>query len=133
MLCAHVRASGRAVGGDGRVAEVCYHIACGSSFCLLFPRSFYTCRHFFLHCWQVRALQEIMADRCLAVDPAVQEITVREALRQAARHMGDLDARVLMQQVLEANHAYLIIHSDQVLTPEQAWRFQQFVERRAGG
>jgi release factor glutamine methyltransferase len=78
-------------------------------------------------------LQEIMADRCLAVDPAVQEITVREALRQAARHIGDLDARVLMQQVLDANHAYLIVHSDQVLTQEQAWRFQQFAERRAEG
>lgn len=74
-----------------------------------------------------------MADHCTAGDPAVREITVREALRHASQHIDDVDARVLMQQVLGASHAYLIIHSAQALTPGQARRFQHFIERRAAG
>jgi release factor glutamine methyltransferase len=74
-----------------------------------------------------------MADRCLATGAAIQGITVNGALRHARRYIDDVDARALMQQVLNASHAYLIAHSGQVLTPEQAQLFQQSVKRRAAG
>jgi release factor glutamine methyltransferase len=69
----------------------------------------------------------------VAADAAIHQITVRAALCQAGRRIGDVDARVLMQQVLDANHAYLIVHSDQVLATGQVTKFRQFVERRAAG
>lgn len=74
-----------------------------------------------------------MADRCLATSKAIQGITVSEALRGARRYIDDVDARALMQRVLDASHAYLIVHSGLVLTPEQAQLFQRSVERRATG
>jgi release factor glutamine methyltransferase len=74
-----------------------------------------------------------VTDHYPAGDPPVQEITIREALREAARHIGDVDARILMQHVLDTSHAYLIVHSSQALTPGQARKFQQFAERRAAG
>jgi release factor glutamine methyltransferase len=74
-----------------------------------------------------------MADRCIATGAAVPGITVSEALREARRYIDDVDARALMQQVLDAGHAYLIVHSDRVLTPEQAQLFQRCVERRSAG
>jgi release factor glutamine methyltransferase len=77
------------------------------------------------------ALSGFMADRCLVADG--RRTTVREALYQAGQHIGDVDARMLMQQALNASHAYLIVHSDQVLTSEQARKFQQFADRRALG
>jgi release factor glutamine methyltransferase len=133
MLRACVRASGRAVGGDGRVAGACRHIPFeGIPFYLLFSRPFYPFLHFFPRCWQARVLAGTVADR-LAAGAGIRGITVREALCQADQHIGDVDARMLMQQVLDASHAYLIVHSDQVLTAEQAQKFRQLIERRVAG
>jgi release factor glutamine methyltransferase len=64
---------------------------------------------------------------------AMQQITVLQALRQARRDIGDTDARILLQHVLDVSHAHLIAHAEQELTPEQARTFQLLVARRFQG
>ncbi|MDQ3185023.1 MAG: peptide chain release factor N(5)-glutamine methyltransferase [Pseudomonadota bacterium] len=63
----------------------------------------------------------------------MQQITILQALHQARQNIGDTDARMLLQNVLNIGHAYLIAHSDQELTREQAQYLHQLIARRAQG
>ena len=63
----------------------------------------------------------------------MHQITVLQALHQARRDIGDTDARILLQNVLDVSHAHLIAHAEQELIPEQARTFQLLVARRFHG
>ncbi|MBA4143051.1 MAG: peptide chain release factor N(5)-glutamine methyltransferase [Nitrosospira sp.] len=60
-------------------------------------------------------------------------ITILEALHQARQDIDDIDARMLLQDVLSVNGAYLIAHSGQELTPGQVKSFRLLAMRRAQG
>ncbi|MBN9134221.1 MAG: peptide chain release factor N(5)-glutamine methyltransferase [Nitrosospira multiformis] len=60
-------------------------------------------------------------------------ITIFEALGQARRNIADIDARMLLQYILDANHAYLLAHPEQKLTAEQTQAFYLLTDRRALG
>jgi release factor glutamine methyltransferase len=60
-------------------------------------------------------------------------LTIQDALQQARRDIDDVDARILLQHVLNVGHAHLIAHPEQVLTSEQTRRFQLLVRRRIQG
>lgn len=64
---------------------------------------------------------------------AMQQITILQALHQASRDIGDTDARILLQNVLDVSHAHLIAHAEQELTPEQKRTFGLLVARRCHG
>jgi release factor glutamine methyltransferase len=63
----------------------------------------------------------------------VSSITIFEALGQACRNIADIDARMLLQYVLNVNHAYLLAHPEQKLTTEQTQAFYLLTDRRALG
>lgn len=63
----------------------------------------------------------------------MQRVTILQALNQARRDIGDTDARMLLQSVLNVSHAHLIVHSDQMLTLEQAQYLYRLIARRARG
>ncbi len=63
----------------------------------------------------------------------MRHITILQALHRARRDIGDTDARILLQSVLNVSHAHLIAHSDLELTPEQAKTFRLVTVRRAHG
>ncbi|SCY52705.1 [protein release factor]-glutamine N5-methyltransferase [Nitrosospira sp. Nl5] len=63
----------------------------------------------------------------------MQQITILQALSQARGDIGDTDARLLLQTVLNVNHAHLIAHSDQELVPAEAQYLHQLIARRAQG
>ncbi|MCA9970179.1 MAG: peptide chain release factor N(5)-glutamine methyltransferase [Anaerolineales bacterium] len=62
-------------------------------------------------------------------------MTLQEALRygrsrlQAASPTPELDARLLLQHVLQVSHVYLIAHRDEPLTPAQAAAYEQLLAR----
>ena len=56
-----------------------------------------------------------------------------EAWRQAARRIGRLDARLLLEHVCGCTHAELIAHPERVLGAAEASRFAGLVARRAEG
>ena len=62
-----------------------------------------------------------------------QHITIAKALSQACNYITYTDARILLQSVLKANHAYLIAHPDQSLIPIQIQTFQLLITRRTNG
>ena len=45
----------------------------------------------------------------------MQLITIRDALQQWCRDIDDIDARILLQHVLNVSHAHLIAHAEQAL------------------
>ncbi|MDR1935010.1 MAG: peptide chain release factor N(5)-glutamine methyltransferase [Candidatus Accumulibacter sp.] len=55
------------------------------------------------------------------------------AYQQAARRIGRLDARRLLEYVCGGTHADLIAHPERALSDAQASRFASLVERRAAG
>ena len=64
--------------------------------------------------------------------------TIRAALRRARATLtesdtADLDAQVLLAQVLGVERAYLFAHAEASLYSEQRRRFESFVQRRASG
>ncbi|WON75113.1 peptide chain release factor N(5)-glutamine methyltransferase [Nitrosospira sp. Is2] len=61
------------------------------------------------------------------------QITIREALDQARRDIDDIDARMLLQHVLDVGHAHLIAHPARRLTARQAQSFRLLVARRVLG
>jgi release factor glutamine methyltransferase len=61
------------------------------------------------------------------------QITIREALIQACRHIDAVDARILLQHVLDVGHAHLVTHPAQALTAEEAQSFRLLGARRARG
>ena len=60
-----------------------------------------------------------------------QYITIEDALSQAHILISCNDARILLQHVLKTNHAHIITHPEQNLTPIQIHTFQLLVKRRA--
>ena len=56
-----------------------------------------------------------------------------DAWRQAAREIGRLDARLLLEHVCGCTHADLIAHPERALSEAQASRFADLVARRAVG
>ena len=63
----------------------------------------------------------------------MQQITIRDALQQWCRDIDDIDARILLQHVLNVSHAHLIAHAEQALDSKQAQSFRLLAERRARG
>lgn len=59
--------------------------------------------------------------------------TIGQTFDQARRNIDDIDARMLLQHVLDVNHAYLIAHADQELTLHQARSFHRLTVRRIQG
>lgn len=60
-------------------------------------------------------------------------ITIRELLRSAELLVSRIDARFLLQSVLNVEAAFLIAHADLLLGAEQIRRFQQLLARRIEG
>lgn len=63
----------------------------------------------------------------------MQQITIRDALQQSGRDIDDIDARILLQYVLDVSHAHLIAHAGQALDSKQAQSFRLLTARRAQG
>ena len=61
------------------------------------------------------------------------QITIREALIQACRDIDAVDARILLQHVLDVGHAHLVAHPSQALTAKEAQSFRLLATRRARG
>jgi release factor glutamine methyltransferase len=61
------------------------------------------------------------------------QITIREALDRACRDIDDIDARMLLQHVLDVGHAHLIAHPAQQLAATQVQSFRLLVARRVLG
>ena len=64
--------------------------------------------------------------------------TIREALRLGRAHLHQspspaLDARLLLEHVLQRNHAYLIAHDDAPLNPDQEATYRALLKRAAAG
>jgi len=62
-----------------------------------------------------------------------QYITIADVLSQALILISYNDARILLQNALKINHAYIIAHPEQSLTPTQIHTFQFLIKRRASG
>lgn len=62
-----------------------------------------------------------------------QYVTIKILLRKACVLISYNEARILLQKVLQVNHAYLIAHPDHKLLPAQINLFQQLVKRRTAG
>lgn len=60
-------------------------------------------------------------------------VTIRELLRSAEQLVSRIDARFLLQSVLNVEAAFLIAHADLLLGTEQIRRFQQLLARRIEG
>lgn len=60
-------------------------------------------------------------------------ITIGRLLQSAAMMVDRIDARWLLQSVLNANAAYLISHADQLLGVDQIDHFRQLLARRIAG
>ena len=63
----------------------------------------------------------------------IQRSTITQALHQSYSKIASIDARMLLQSALKVNHAHLIAHPDQVLTPDQEQEFNAFTSRRVNG
>ncbi len=63
----------------------------------------------------------------------MSSLTIFEALGQARGNIADIDARMLLQYVLNVNHAYLLAHPEQKLTTEQTQAFYLLTGRRTLG
>ena len=59
--------------------------------------------------------------------------TIAQALQQACQEIDHIDARILLQHILNVNHAFLLTHSNQVLSSAQERIFCQLVARRVNG
>ena len=62
-----------------------------------------------------------------------ETISIAQALRQACLKISHTDARLLLQHILNENHAFLLTHSDQVLNSAQIETFCRLVARRLIG
>ncbi|MEW6314534.1 MAG: peptide chain release factor N(5)-glutamine methyltransferase [Pseudomonadota bacterium] len=59
--------------------------------------------------------------------------SIRDTLAKARTRIDATDARVLLQHVLGASHAWLLAHDDETPGEAQAARYAELVERRARG
>ncbi len=64
-------------------------------------------------------------------------ITIKQALHNAIAQLSTdeakLEAQLLLQQVLQVNHAWLITHADDALSHQQASSFNALIEKRRTG
>jgi release factor glutamine methyltransferase len=66
-------------------------------------------------------------------------LMIRDALQSAKQQLealsdsANLDAQILLQEVLEKDRAYLLAHPEDVLTDEQQAKFAAWVNRRSAG
>ncbi|MDP1558764.1 MAG: peptide chain release factor N(5)-glutamine methyltransferase [Nitrosomonas sp.] len=63
----------------------------------------------------------------------MQLVTIGQALQRSCREIDHTDMRILLQHVLNVDHAFLLTHPDQVLTSKQEEIFDQLVARRVNG
>ncbi len=63
----------------------------------------------------------------------MQPETITQALTSAYREIDRVDARLLLQHVLDVEHAFLLTHPDQVLTSQQTDEFSRLVRQRSDG
>lgn len=63
----------------------------------------------------------------------MQLITISQALVTACRDIDRIDARLLLQHVLNADHAFLLTYPDRTLTAQQQEEFSHLVKRRIDG
>lgn len=65
--------------------------------------------------------------------------TIKEALRDAREVLqghvpsGALDARVLLQRLLQVNPSYLLLHEDEYLTEDVKFQYEAWIEKRKKG
>ncbi|TXI19442.1 MAG: peptide chain release factor N(5)-glutamine methyltransferase [Nitrosomonas sp.] len=62
-----------------------------------------------------------------------QSITISQALAEAHRHIDQIDARILLEHVLDVAHAFLLTYPDYVLTALQQEMYLHFVQSRMEG
>ena len=63
----------------------------------------------------------------------MQSNTITQVLTTACRKIDRIDARILLQYVLNVNHVFLLTNPDYVLTSQQAAEFFCLVKRRIDG
>lgn len=63
----------------------------------------------------------------------MQPETIAQASTSAYREIDRVDARLLLQHVLDVEHAFLLTHPDQVLTSQQTDEFSRLVRQRSDG
>lgn len=63
----------------------------------------------------------------------MSSLTIEQILRHAYQHIDKIDAHLLLQHILAVNHAFLLTHSDQILTLEQTNHFLHWVLQRSEG
>jgi len=59
--------------------------------------------------------------------------TIRQLLDQSYKRLNRVDARLLLQHVMQVNHAYLITHGEEVLSAQQTEQFLDLVSQRQNG
>ena len=59
--------------------------------------------------------------------------TIAQALSWAGTRIDTIDARMLLQHILDVNHAYLLTHAEKPLTKAQAGQFGTLVLKRVSG
>ncbi|WP_366083831.1 peptide chain release factor N(5)-glutamine methyltransferase [Nitrosomonas sp.] len=67
------------------------------------------------------------------IDMQLVAVTITQALTEAYRAIDRIDARMLLQHVLNVDHAFLLTYPDQVLVPQQIEDFFRLVKRRING
>ena len=60
-------------------------------------------------------------------------LTIEQILLRAYQRIDKIDAHLLLQHILVVNHAFLLTHSDQMLTLEQTNHFLHWVLQRSEG
>ncbi len=67
------------------------------------------------------------------IDMQLVAVTITQALTEAYRAIDRVDARMLLQHVLNVDQAFLLTYPDQVLAPPQIEDFSRLVKRRIDG
>lgn len=63
----------------------------------------------------------------------MQSGTITQVLAEACRNIDRIDARLLLQHVLDVDHAFLLTYPDQTLTSQQTKAFLRLIKRRIDG
>ena len=63
----------------------------------------------------------------------MQSGTITQVLTEACRDIDRIDARLLLQYVLDVDHAFLLTYPDQALTSQQMEEFFRLIKRRIDG
>lgn len=63
----------------------------------------------------------------------MESVSIEQALRASCQKIEPIDARILLQHVLNQSQTFLHIYSEQTLTSQQRQSFTQLVARRVTG